>query len=92
MPLNDLPCARSYVLLNVIVSTNISISLQWSPTEADIFSSCSVNGTIPICDIRTGKKPHMSVKAHKYYVNVISWNRYIDWKALNLMSTITPAA
>jgi WD40 repeat protein len=92
MPLNDVPCTCSYVSLNVIVSTNISISLQWSPTEADIFASCSVDGTIAIWDIRTGKKPRMSVKAHKADVNVISWNRYIHWKALNLMSTITSAA
>jgi len=49
--------------------------LQWSPTEADVFASCSVDGTIAIWDIRTGKKPCISIKAHKADVNVISWNR-----------------
>jgi len=49
--------------------------LQWSPTEADIFASCSVDGKICIWDIRTGKQPCISVKAHNADVNVISWNR-----------------
>ncbi|AQK95084.1 Transducin family protein / WD-40 repeat family protein [Zea mays] len=71
-------CTYSYVSLNVIVSTLIAICLQWSPTEADIFASCSVDGTISIWDIRTGKKPCISVKAHEADVNVISWNKYED--------------
>ncbi|KAF8671589.1 hypothetical protein HU200_049913 [Digitaria exilis] len=49
--------------------------LQWSPTEADVFASCSVDGTIAIWDIRKGKKPCISIEAHKDDVNVISWNR-----------------
>ncbi|KAL6905687.1 hypothetical protein ACP4OV_003288 [Aristida adscensionis] len=49
--------------------------LQWSPTEPDIFASASVDGTIAIWDIRTGKKPRISIKAHNADVNVISWNR-----------------
>ncbi|PON50454.1 WD repeat containing protein [Parasponia andersonii] len=49
--------------------------LQWSPTEHDIFASCSVDGTIAIWDVRTGKKPVDSFKAHDADVNVISWNR-----------------
>lgn len=70
----------------------ITISLQWSPTEADVFASCSVDGTIAIWDIRKGKKPCISIKAHKDDVNVISWNRYIQWKTLDLMSTVTSAS
>ncbi|KAG9448234.1 hypothetical protein H6P81_014362 [Aristolochia fimbriata] len=49
--------------------------LQWSPTEAYVFVSCSVDGTIAIWDTRLGKTPAISVKAHNADVNVISWNR-----------------
>ncbi|KMZ62347.1 putative WD-repeat protein [Zostera marina] len=49
--------------------------LQWSPTEADVFASCSVDGTIAIWDTRLGKSPAISIKAHNADVNVISWNR-----------------
>ncbi|BFG39744.1 hypothetical protein CerSpe_260170 [Prunus speciosa] len=49
--------------------------LQWSPTEPDVFASCSVDGNIAIWDIRLGKSPATSFKAHDADVNVISWNR-----------------
>lgn len=49
--------------------------LQWSPTEPFVFASCSVDGNIAIWDIRLGKTPAASIKAHKADVNVISWNR-----------------
>ncbi|CAL1399113.1 unnamed protein product [Linum trigynum] len=49
--------------------------LQWSPTEDDIFASCSVDGTIAIWDTRRGKVPAIRFKAHNADVNVISWNR-----------------
>lgn len=49
--------------------------LQWSPTEADVFASCSVDGNISIWDARLGKSPAVSIKAHNTDVNVISWNR-----------------
>jgi WD40 repeat protein len=80
-----LPKTYSYVSLNVIVSTLITICLQWSPTEADIFASCSVDGTILVWDIRTGKKPCISVKAHKADVNVISWNRFVEWETILIL-------
>ncbi|KAJ1295536.1 hypothetical protein BS78_01G231900 [Paspalum vaginatum] len=61
---------------NPFVGHSASVEdLQWSPTEADLFASCSVDGTIAIWDIRKGKKPCISVKAHKADANVISWNR-----------------
>ncbi|XVE70599.1 hypothetical protein DITRI_Ditri10aG0084200 [Diplodiscus trichospermus] len=47
----------------------------WSPTEPHAFVSCSVDGTIAIWDIRLGKSPAASFKAHDADVNVISWNR-----------------
>ncbi|KAB1209317.1 Glutamate-rich WD repeat-containing protein 1 [Morella rubra] len=49
--------------------------LQWSPTEPDVFASCSVDGTIAIWDTRLGKSAAASFKAHNADVNVISWNR-----------------
>ncbi|CAN6288684.1 unnamed protein product [Urochloa humidicola] len=52
--------------------------LQWSPTEANIFASCSADKTIAIWDIRTGKKPCFIIKAHNSDVNVISWNRFAN--------------
>uniref|UniRef100_A0A0E0MJA8 EF-hand domain-containing protein n=1 Tax=Oryza punctata TaxID=4537 RepID=A0A0E0MJA8_ORYPU len=56
-------------------SWNVDTDPFWSPTEADIFASCSADRTISIWDIRTGKKPCISVRAHNADVNVISWNR-----------------
>ncbi|KAK6164792.1 hypothetical protein DH2020_001656 [Rehmannia glutinosa] len=51
--------------------------LQWSPTEPYVFASCSVDGNIAIWDIRLGKSPAVSIKAHKADVNVITWNRLL---------------
>ncbi|KNA15735.1 hypothetical protein SOVF_095360 [Spinacia oleracea] len=49
--------------------------LQWSPSEAEVFASASVDKTIAIWDLRLGKSPAISFKAHDADVNVISWNR-----------------
>uniref|UniRef100_A0A1J3CRE6 Glutamate-rich WD repeat-containing protein 1 n=1 Tax=Noccaea caerulescens TaxID=107243 RepID=A0A1J3CRE6_NOCCA len=49
--------------------------LQWSPSEDNVFASCSVDGTVAVWDVRVGKTPALSIKAHKADVNVISWNR-----------------
>ncbi|XP_058740020.1 protein HEAT STRESS TOLERANT DWD 1-like isoform X1 [Vicia villosa] len=48
--------------------------LQWSPTEPNVFASCSVDKTIAIWDTR-GRSPAASFKAHNADVNVLSWNR-----------------
>lgn len=58
------------------------LSLQWSPTESDVFASCSVDGNIAIWDIRLGKSPATSFKAHDADVNVISWNRCLNFERL----------
>ncbi|KAL5998912.1 hypothetical protein ACLOJK_009860 [Asimina triloba] len=50
-------------------------SAKWSPTEADVFASCSVDGNIAIWDVRIGRSPVVSIKAHNADVNVLSWNR-----------------
>ena len=52
--------------------------MQWSPTEPDVFASCSVDGHIAIWDTRVGKSALTSFKAHNADVNVISWNRCLN--------------
>jgi ribosome assembly protein RRB1 len=49
--------------------------VQWSPTEATVFASCSADKTIRIWDTRQSQKSMISVVAHGSDVNVISWNR-----------------
>ncbi|EPS74400.1 hypothetical protein M569_00353, partial [Genlisea aurea] len=60
---------------NPFVGHSASVEdLQWSPTESDVFASCSVDHSIAIWDIRCGKNPRLQFPAHDADVNVISWN------------------
>uniref|UniRef100_A0A8C3HC20 Glutamate-rich WD repeat-containing protein 1 n=1 Tax=Chrysemys picta bellii TaxID=8478 RepID=A0A8C3HC20_CHRPI len=43
--------------------------LQWSPTEATVFASCSADGSIRVWDVR-------AAPGRAFDVNVISWNRH----------------
>eukprot|EP00897_Mesotaenium_endlicherianum_P006292 jgi/Mesen1/5691/ME000288S04903 len=51
---------------------------QWSPTEADVFASASVDHKIIIWDARSRQQPALTLKAHDCDVNVISWNSIWD--------------
>jgi len=50
--------------------------LHWSPTEADVFASCFVDGTLQIWNIRSRWSSAISSKAQNVVISVISWNRY----------------
>jgi len=49
--------------------------LQWSPSEATVFASCSVDRSIRFWDIRERRKAALSIPdSHGTDINVISWN------------------
>ncbi|KAG0481593.1 hypothetical protein HPP92_012451 [Vanilla planifolia] len=74
------PSSESWIVHeNPFVGHKASVEdLQWSPTEGDVFASCSVDGNVSIWDTRLGKTPAISIKAHDADVNVISWNRLVS--------------
>jgi ribosome assembly protein RRB1 len=55
--------------------------LQWSPTEATVFASCSADRSLRVWDVRV--KNRRSVVAledsHEQDVNVISWNKSVEY-------------
>lgn len=53
--------------------------LQWSPSEATVFASCSTDKTLKIWDTRGRTGPQLSIDAHLDDVNVISWNRSVGY-------------
>ena len=53
--------------------------IQWSPSEAAVFASCSVDQTIRIWDARKKSGAAMSVTAAACDVNVIAWNRRVPY-------------
>jgi ribosome assembly protein RRB1 len=65
----------SFIYFNPVTILGPTLPVQWSPTEPNVFASCSVDGSIAIWDTRLGKSAAASFKAHNADVNVISWNR-----------------
>jgi len=57
--------------------------LQWSPTEAEVFASCSSDQTIKIWDLRMKQQSARSWKAADCDVNVISWNKKVAYLLLS---------
>lgn len=53
--------------------------INWSPTQSTVFASCSSDQTIRVWDIRTKSKPQLTIHAATSDVNVISWNRKVDY-------------
>ncbi|KAI9016070.1 WD40-repeat-containing domain protein [Hyaloraphidium curvatum] len=54
--------------------------IQFSPSEATVFASCSADQSIRIWDTRTRKKAQLTVAgAHSSDINAISWNRSVDY-------------
>ena len=53
--------------------------IQWSPSDASQFMSCSVDQSIKVWDTRLGQTAQLSVHAHAADVNVISWNSTVAY-------------
>jgi len=53
--------------------------IQWSPSDASQFMSCSVDQSIKVWDTRLGQTAQLSVHAHTADVNVISWNSTVAY-------------
>lgn len=73
-------------LSNPFTSHTSSVEdLQWSPSEATIFASCSADQSIRIWDVRLkGRKSVTGIEdAHESDVNVISWNRRTSYLLLS---------
>jgi ribosome assembly protein RRB1 len=50
--------------------------IQWSPNEAEVFMTCSVDQSIRVWDCRAPQQAALVVAgAHDCDINVISWNR-----------------
>ena len=60
--------------------------IEWSPQNKNIFTSVGVDKCIRIWDIRNNKKEHVAriQNAHKYDINVCSWNPHSDHQHLLL--------
>jgi ribosome assembly protein RRB1 len=53
--------------------------LQWSPTEENVFISCSADKTVRVWDVRRKTQCMIDIVAHTTDVNVISWNTSVAY-------------
>ena len=53
--------------------------VQWSPSDASQFMSCSVDRSVKVWDTRLGQTAQLSVQAHTADVNVIGWNSTVAY-------------
>jgi ribosome assembly protein RRB1 len=53
--------------------------LQWSPTEENVFISCSSDKTVRVWDVRRKTQCMIDIVAHTADVNVISWNTSVAY-------------
>ena len=53
--------------------------IQWSPTEPTVFISASADQTVRVWDIRGKTGPQITFQAHDSDVNVISWNKTVNY-------------
>jgi ribosome assembly protein RRB1 len=68
--------------LGVLKGHKASIEdIIWSPSQAHVLASCSMDRSIRFWDLRTDKNspPIVIEKAHDSDVNVISWNHFCDF-------------
>jgi ribosome assembly protein RRB1 len=51
--------------------------IQWSPSEATVFASCSADQSVRVWDVRSKGRQNVAgiERAHSSDVNVVSWNR-----------------
>ena len=53
--------------------------IQWSSTEGTVFISASSDHTVRIWDTRGKAGPQITIQAHDTEVNVISWNKKVNY-------------
>lgn len=59
--------------------------LQWSPSESTVFASCSADRSVKVWDVRVKNRKAVTgiTGAHDQDVNVISWNKGVEYLLLS---------